>query len=293
MNVSLIIPFRNRASLLPRTLRSVSRQTYRDMEVILVDNASTDGAVDVAREWADKERVQGRSVHILSQPQGAACAARNAGLNVAKGTFVYFFDSDDELSPGFLKEAIAVSDDADIVAAQTTMVFPDGHTQKRRVYKNASVADQIQTGMLATQGMVIRRSFLMENGGWNEALPKWNDWELGARLLCASPRVVWLPGAWHRIYQHPDSLTGPSLAATYSEILPALRAVETLPLDIRAKKCLACRKAILAASLPRTCAMRATLLHEAVSVSPFLRAIYLYSKCHLPGAWWIYRYLSF
>lgn len=293
MKISLILPFRNRASLLPRTLRSLSEQTYRDVEVILVDNGSTDASVHVAGEWAEKERERGRRVLLLSHPDGAACAARNAGLRAAGGMFVYFFDSDDEISPHFLEEAMAAAADADIVAAQTTMVFPGGHTRNRHVYRNASVSDQILTGMLATQGMVIRRSFLVAHGGWNELLPKWNDWELGVRLLCAGPRIAWLPHAWHRIYQHPDSLTGHSLAATYREILPALKAVETLPLDRHAEKCLACRKALLAAALPRTCTARMTLLHEAVSVSRVLRVVYFYSRCHLPGAWWIYRQLSF
>lgn len=291
MGVSLILPYRDRAALLPRTLRSVARQRYPGTEVILVDNGSQDASPDVVKAWAEEQSAQGCNVKLLSASAGAAAAARNAGLRVATGEFVFFFDSDDEMSPDFLIDAMAEAEGKDIVAAQTVMVFPNGRTKRRRVYRNASVADHILTGMFATQGMVIRRSFLVEHGGWNEALPKWNDWELAARLLCHSPRVSWLKGAYHRIYQHADSLTGESLAATFSQILPAVRAVEALPLDRAARAALAVRKAILAAVAPN-CAGAEALRQEALATVPYIKYVYRYARRGYPGAWWMGRQLS-
>lgn len=291
MDVSLIIPYRDRAAFLPRTLRSVAQQRYGETEIILVDNGSQDASPDVAEAWAEEQRAEGVSVKLLTSPIGGAAAARNAGLQVATGEYVFFFDSDDEMSADFLVDAMAEAEGNDIVAAQTVMVFPNGRSKRRRVYRNASVADHILTGMLATQGMVLRRSFLVEQGGWNENLPKWNDWELGARLLCHNPRVRWLKGAYHRIYQHADSLTGVSLAATFPQILPALRAMEALPLNRAARAALAVRKAILAAVAPN-CAGAEALRQEALATEPYIQYVYRYARRGYPGAWWIARQLS-
>lgn len=292
MDVSLIIPYRDRAAFLPRTLQSVSLQQYEDIEVILVDNGSQDNSASIVEGWAHKERERGRCIHCIAAPTGGACAARNAGLRLAQGTFVYFFDSDDEMSANFLTEAMRVSADCDIVAAQTVMCFPNGREKKRRVYRNASVADQILTGMLSTQSMLLRRSFLVAHGGWDDTLYKWNDWELGTRLLCHNPRVHWLKEAFHRIHQHPDSLTGSSLAATIDRIIPSLRAVEALPLDEQAKKALAAKKVILASTLPKDDETAKRLRKEATTTYPHLRLLYAYARLHLPGAWWLYRSLS-
>ena len=99
--VSIIIPYYNRERLLERTLRSVKRQTYRPVEIILVDNASTDHSAAVARRFKE-EAEDGMTVHLLRENTPGAAAARNCGLRAAQGEYVYFFDSDDELSEDFL-----------------------------------------------------------------------------------------------------------------------------------------------------------------------------------------------
>lgn len=242
---SLVIPYRNRRDLLPRTLRSVVAQCYRPLQVVLVDNGSTDGSNEVCRTFieATQQREEGRglSFELLSEPTPGAAAARNAGLRASSSEWVYFFDSDDELSPDFLTDAAEAirrreekakkqseeSAQLDLVAAATRMVFPDGRERVRKVFFNASPTDQILCGMLATQGIVIRRTFLVEQGGWNDALPYWNDWELGCRLLLAHPQVEWLRGrAYHRIHQHADSITGADFTSRLPFALRSLEAVE-------------------------------------------------------------------
>lgn len=236
---SLVIPYHNRRELLPRTLRSVVAQRYRPLQVVLVDNGSTDGSVDVCREFVEeargKEESEGLSFLLIEEPTPGAAAARNAGLQYCTAEWVLFFDSDDELSPEFLTDAAeaihkheANGESLDLIAAATRMVFADGRERVRTVFHNASVVDQILCGMLATQGMVLRRTFLVEQGGWNAALPYWNDWELGCRLLLARPHMAWLRGrAYHRIYQHADSITGTDFTSHAALALQSIDAVET------------------------------------------------------------------
>ncbi|MBR1712961.1 MAG: glycosyltransferase family 2 protein [Alloprevotella sp.] len=282
MRISVIVPYKDRASYLPRTLSSIAAQTLRPSELVLVDNGSTDNSRQVCDDFAESGDAQ-FPVRFLSHPAGGASAARNAGAAFSTGDWLYFFDSDDEMSPDFLRDVtdlVNASPELDIVAAPTRMIFTNGSEKIRRTYHNASVADQILMGMLSTQGIVVRRAFFERGGGWNEALPKWNDWELGVRLLLSQPRIAWLSRAYHRIYQHPDSLTGTSVPATYALLRPAVDAVAALPLDEPARRALAARKIILAAELQRA-GMRDEAASLLQGISPLgWREKFLAAYCH-------------
>jgi len=95
--VSIIIPVHNRAGELPETLDSIRAQTSDDWEAVIVDDHSTDGALDVARRY-EREDARFRSIQ-LPDPKRGAPAARNFGVQNASGEFVIFLDSDDLLSP--------------------------------------------------------------------------------------------------------------------------------------------------------------------------------------------------
>lgn len=299
MLFSIVLPYKNRAAFLPRTLQSLVVQRHRPLELLLVDNGSSDAGPQLCEAFRREQERPDFRVRLLCEPDGGACRARNAGLQEAIGDFVYFFDSDDEISPAFLSDVWRVLRERpfDVVAARTVMVFPDGRRKVRKAYANADVADQVLTAMLSTQSFVARSSFLRRIGGWNEDLPKWNDWELGIRMLCARPSLTWLPGAYHSIHQHPDSLTGPSLAATYSRIRPALDAVSRLPdLDVAARRALNFRKAMLAAHMKRAGkeAEAQELFGEVVADGPdsLLRLLYVYMLRGGRGGWWWFRTLS-
>ena len=94
MIVSVVIPVYNAARYLRACLCSVLEQTLRDIEVICVDDGSTDGSAAILAEFAAKDE----RVRVLTQANAGQGAARNRGLEVAKGEFVYFMDADDELA---------------------------------------------------------------------------------------------------------------------------------------------------------------------------------------------------
>ena len=224
-------------------------------------------------------------IQITKASKQGASAARNEGVRLAQGEYLFFFDSDDEMSKYFLSDALPFLEGNDIVAAPTKMIFANGAARRRKIYPNASVTDQILTGMLSTQGMIIRKAFFVDSGGWNEDLPKWNDWELGVRLLIHRPRIHWLSKCYHQIYQHEDSLTGPSLAKTIRQIMPAINAVNQMPLSSKEQQALEARKVILAAELAREGKQdEATQLYKGQ-----LKWLYLYTKTIHKGAWWLYR----
>ena len=103
--VSIVIPTFNREALLPRALDSVGAQTFGDWEIVLVDDGSTDRTPDVVAPYA--KRWNDRLVHIQQGNAGVG-AARNRGIDAARGTFVAFLDSDDEFLPNKLERQLAL-----------------------------------------------------------------------------------------------------------------------------------------------------------------------------------------
>jgi len=226
MLITVIIPIFNRDDTLPRLFRSLQAQTYRPLEIILVDNDSTDASLRLCRDFQAANSTPGFRIRIEEEPRRGACRCRNLGLRHATGEFVYFFDSDDEMSADFLP-ACRPWLDRDLVGAPTVMAFPDGHTKVRDFYPTGRPADQILTGMLSTQSFIVRTAFVREAGGWDESLPRWNDWELGVRLLLYRPQAAWLPRPFHRIHQHARSISGRRFTDDLPHLLHAIRTVET------------------------------------------------------------------
>lgn len=121
--VSIIIPVYNPGGALGRCLESVLGQEYADIEVIAVNDGSTDGSGDVCREYAARD---GRVVYV-EQANGGVSSARNRGLEMARGEYVAFVDSDDAVEPGYVGCMVraAEASGADLVV-QGLKSFRDG-----------------------------------------------------------------------------------------------------------------------------------------------------------------------
>ncbi len=121
--VSVIIPSYNRQSSIKRSVLSVLDQTYRDLEVIVVDDGSTD---ETKREV---ESIGDPRVRYVYQENQGACTARNLGASLSKGEYIAFQDSDDTWRPNKLERQVAVLDrdpSVDIVCCQTLCTRADG-----------------------------------------------------------------------------------------------------------------------------------------------------------------------
>jgi CDP-glycerol glycerophosphotransferase len=112
--ISVIVPIYNVEAYLPACLDSLQAQTFRDFEVVVVDDGSPDGSRAIAEEYAGRDR----RIRIVTRPNGGLGAARNTGVRVARGHFLTFLDSDDELPPQALATLhhTAVTTGSEIVA---------------------------------------------------------------------------------------------------------------------------------------------------------------------------------
>lgn len=109
--VSVIVPVYNAESTLEACVGSILAQTFQDMEVILVDDGSTDGSAALLAKLAEDDS----RVKVVTKPNGGVSSARNAGLDVASGTWISFVDSDDTLPKDSIARLLGASfDDPDL-----------------------------------------------------------------------------------------------------------------------------------------------------------------------------------
>ena len=142
--ISVIVPIYNTESCLRRCLDSLRSQTYDDLEIIMVDDGSSDGSAAIAGSFAQQDT----RFRYLHQENSGAGAARNAGLDRAQGAYLSFVDSDDWVSPDFIQKLYDAlqTNHADISCCSAVWALPDGSTQ---IYRPMAVSNQIFTDIRA------------------------------------------------------------------------------------------------------------------------------------------------
>ena len=121
--LSVIIPVFNVASYLDGCLASVCEQTFRDMEIICIDDGSSDSSGEILSRWADSDP----RIRVFRQPNSGPSRTRNAGLDQATGDYVAFADADDRLAPEMYARLLekALTQDLDVVGC-SYVTYPDG-----------------------------------------------------------------------------------------------------------------------------------------------------------------------
>ena len=169
--ISIIIPIYNVSQYITKCLDSVFSQTYKNFEVILVDDCGTDDSMDVVREYLRKNVFH--NVNILSHERNRGLsAARNTGLVNAKGEYVYFLDSDDSISDDCLSVLAWTLKDKfyDVVLADYKFVGTDGISSDLKLPEceligNASILGAYANGLwyVMAWNKLCRRDFLINN----------------------------------------------------------------------------------------------------------------------------------
>ncbi len=126
--ISIIIPVYNMVDRIGRSLDSIVCQSFKDVEIIVVDDGSTDGTGDIVRGYASEDS----RVRYIHQENSGVSVARNSGLEAASGKNILFIDADDEIEENYLKNIAgkAVSTGADILVWGIKRRFEDGHIEE-------------------------------------------------------------------------------------------------------------------------------------------------------------------
>lgn len=96
--ISVIVPIYNAAPYVAKCIEGILSQTYRNIEVILIDDGSTDRSAEICQAFAQKDL----RIRFISQENQGVSATRNNGIALAEGEFIAFIDSDDEICPEYL-----------------------------------------------------------------------------------------------------------------------------------------------------------------------------------------------
>lgn len=232
-DISVVIPAYNAAWSLPDTLRSVQAQTRRQIEIIVVDDGSTDATAEIVRCFARHDpRIQ-----IICQQNKGLAASRNAGFQRARGAYVAFLDSDDIWHPDFLNQLARALDDAP--DAPFAYAYSFRFDTENRLIPGEEwpyVPRHDFLGLLALNSVgngsagIFRRSALERVGGYDVSLKEREaqgaeDWKMCLQMAAAGDPVL-----------VPRVLVGYRLVpAGMSQGNPdeQLRAVRTVLTDIR------------------------------------------------------------
>jgi GT2 family glycosyltransferase len=236
--ISVVIPTYNRSAKVCAAVESALKQTYPNVEVIVIDDGSTD---DTQRRLS----AYGKRIRVEYQANAGPAAARNHGIRIAQGEFIAFLDSDDLLLPTFLERCLCLLTTAgeevpccivnavrEFRSGKKTSSFQDARLWPRHVEGIwCNVPAVLFTRFVATgQTMVIRSAALAKTGGFYEDLRYFEDYGMALRLsfvgpwaFIREPLVVWR--------ESTDSLSGEAPGRRLESRASMLRALEgTTPL---------------------------------------------------------------
>lgn len=189
MKVSVVIPCFNVEQHVEQAVLTALGQTHAELEVIAVDDGSTDGTRKVLDRLAAENR--GRMM-VIGQPNRGACAARNTGTSVAQGEWVQYLDADDQLRSDKIERQLAIGADADVIVGSYVNRRTDGDDDAVVQPLKSDVWEAlVRTRMGTTSANLFRRAAVLAAGGWNEDLRSSQDYELLFRLLKNGARVAW------------------------------------------------------------------------------------------------------
>ncbi|MGC8584449.1 MAG: glycosyltransferase [Thermoproteus sp.] len=177
--VSVVVPTRNSAATLGLTLRSLGRQTYRELEVIVVDNFSVDGTPDIARRF-------GARVYSYGPER---TAQMNFGARVARGDVLYFTNSDFWISPRVVEECVEK-----IAEGFDAVVVPNISNPRRGLVARARYFERLSylgSGVYEA-ARCMRREIFFKIGGFDESLYSNEDYDLHKRIVASGARVGYI-----------------------------------------------------------------------------------------------------
>jgi glycosyltransferase involved in cell wall biosynthesis len=196
--VSVIIPTYNRAHIILETLDSVAVQDYRPIELIVIDDGSTDDTQDIVDNWKKANQRSGLTISYYRQKNAGAASARNYGARVSRGAYIQFLDSDDIMLPN--KISLSVDKIVKNNAYYAACGFVRFKGNKDNII-NGSPKDNKPFSVdinpldrrLCTQSLLYRIETLQTIGPWNEVIPIMDDTEYALRLLASRLPGIWIP----------------------------------------------------------------------------------------------------
>ncbi|MBD3789204.1 MAG: glycosyltransferase [Campylobacterales bacterium] len=200
--VSVLIPLYNANRYISECLDSIICQTYKNLEVIIIDDGSTDNSLAIAREYETLHR----HIKVYSQQNSGASAARNKAFAYAKGEYIQYIDADDCLHEDKIMvqmQNMLEEETATLCFGKCEYFYKD---KKNILERDMEIYRQKQfdpceflymmwlnAEAIPPLGYLMHRSLIEASGGWNEALSNNDDGEFFARVILASKNIIFVP----------------------------------------------------------------------------------------------------
>lgn len=183
--VSIIITTCNRCEILPRAIESVMNQTYSNIEIIIVDDASIDNTEYIVRNFMN---IDSRIKYIKNTIQSGANVSRNKGIQYAKGRFIAGLDDDDEFLPQRIELLINNYDDSFAFITSHNLLIEDGVEQLVKIPNIVSIEDMLTNNTLMNQALVEKSRF-QEVGYYDIGFSACQDYDMWMRLMIRYGKV--------------------------------------------------------------------------------------------------------
>lgn len=196
----MLIPCRNAEQWLGEAIRSVLAQTWQDVEIIVVDDASTDNSLQIAKSFS------GPRIKVTTNKGCGASAARNEALRHAQGMFIQYLDADDVLAPRKIEAQLARLRETELGVLASSAWAPFRYrTSEATFIAEAVWRDSTPTefliqswsggGMMPPLVWLTSRDLIEKAGSWNEALTVNDDGEFFARVILRASRIIFCGNA--------------------------------------------------------------------------------------------------
>lgn len=202
--VSVILPTYNGAGRVRAAIESVLGQSYGNLELLAIDDCSTDGT------WEVLSSIQDERMRPLRMPEnGGAYAARNFAIEHARGDYLAFIDDDDEWLPAKLDKQMPLmlaSDQPGLVHSAVIDCFPGGERKPRVLHRRANDYNELLCqDRIATSTVVLRRAAIDKVGQFDTSFRAFGDWEMWTRVAREFP-VQSVNEPLALIHLRPDSI---------------------------------------------------------------------------------------
>lgn len=194
--VSVIIPAYNIEDYIGRCLDSIISQTYKNLEIIVVDDGSRDYTGEILDNYAKKDR----RIKVIHKENGGVSSARNKGIEAAEGDYIGFIDGDDLIEPEMYKTLVDLleEENADIAHCGYQMVFPDRidyyhNTGKKKIQTTEEGLKDLLSGEMIEPGLVnkLYKKELIKNCRLNETVKINEDLLMNYQLFKLSQKSVY------------------------------------------------------------------------------------------------------
>lgn len=232
MNISLIIPIYNASSYLSSTLEALLLPSSPSLEIILVDDGSTDASPSICDEYAEKDE----RIRVLHEPHSGVAHSRQVGLEAAKGVYILYVDADDQVEPDMIADMYqeAVTQKADMVLCDYRELTYDGEVYRKQeptALSGEVILEDILSGKLygALWNKMMRREWLLQTkASFPLELTMREDLIFLSLCLPYASKIAYIPKAYYGYERRNTS----ALTSHFVKESPAYYTQECLWVDL-------------------------------------------------------------